>query len=172
MRDTKHKKIIQQFCEYAIEQVLNGSIYLRGGQGERGYNLTDDYIAKREHNDASNIKRVKKTLERKRKSYRNEYICGYDCSGLVMYFMLSNGILTSDLTANGIKGKSKQIKREEVGEGDFCCHIDSSGRCTHIAIAIDNLNCVEARGRDYGVVMSEINDRGFDYYCRLSTWCD
>lgn len=172
MRETKHRKIIQQFCEYAIEQVINGSIYLRGAQGERGYNLTDAYIAKREYNDESNIKRVKKTLERKRKNYRNEYIAAYDCSGLVMYFMLSNGLFTADMTANGIKGKTKKLKREEVGEGDFCCHLDSSGKCTHIAIAIDNLNCVEARGRDYGVVMSEIDDRGFNYYGRLTMWED
>lgn len=162
-------EIIERFVSYVIDEVRNGSIYVRGGQGERGSNINDNYIAKREYNDKSQIARVKKTLNKRMNNpiYKRERIGAFDCSGLVVYFFLSYGLLNSDTTADGLKGKSKQIKRDEVRAGDFCCILDSNKKCTHIAVAIDNINCVEARGRDYGVQLNEINDRNFNYFCRF-----
>lgn len=163
--------IIIKFVNYLLEEVKNGSIYILGGQGERGSNITDSFIKNREHDNTSNINRVKNLLNKRKNNplYNNEKIGCFDCSGLICYFLLSYNLIPGDRTANGLKGLTKQIKREEVIAGDFCCQLDNTGRCTHIAVAIDNINCVEARGRDYGVVITEIDDRNFSYYGRFFT---
>lgn len=162
-------EIIVKFVNYLLNEVKNGSIYVLGGQGERGSNITQSFIKNREHDDTNNINRVNKLLNKRKNNplYDNEKIGAFDCSGLICYFLLSYNLIPDDRTANGLKGLTKQIKRNEIIAGDFCCQLDSKGKCTHIAVAIDNINCVEARGRDYGVVISEIDDRQFTYFGRF-----
>lgn len=71
-----------------------------------------------------------------------------------------SGICSSDMNANGLKGKCKKIAKNELKAGDFVFKVNSEGRATHVGYVVDDVpNVIEARGRDYGVVKGKLDSR-------------
>lgn len=160
--------MLEEWLNYLKEMLNNGSIYVRGAQGQFGDNITDKWIAQREYNDSANIKRVKVFYNKRiAEGYDPKQIHAFDCSGLGMYFIQNiKGIHKTDLTSYGMINLCTKIKRGDVVAGDWCFKTDSNGKINHVAYAIDDKNVIEARGRDYGVCVSAIEDRGFTIFGR------
>jgi cell wall-associated NlpC family hydrolase len=81
----------------------------------------------------------------------------FDCSGLIVYYLIKMGLLKYDTTADGIWKKCKEKKLSKVKKGDFVFKVNSSGTATHIGCVVDdNKSVVEAYGRDKGVIIATI----------------
>lgn len=75
------------------------------------------------------------------------------------------------MNANGIMGKCKKITKDTLRIGDFVFKTNSTGRATHIGYVADNdLNVIEAKGRDYGVTKSPL--KGWSVYGRPPYWTE
>ena len=157
---------LNDFIAYLEQEIANGSIYVLGGQGQR-YPFEDKWLLLREHNSQSNVNRIKKTLEKRiADGYDPKNIGAFDCSGLGMYYLIKEKYLPSDLNANGMRGQCENISREDLMRGDWVFVMDGN-RATHIGYVVDkDLNVIEARGRDYGVVKTKIAERNWNAYGR------
>ena len=83
----------------------------------------------------------------------------FDCSGLICCALIYAGVLPkgSDYTAAGLYDKFNKIMLAARRAGDLIYKLDSSGNVTHIGICISDSEVIEAKGRDYGCIISQIN---------------
>lgn len=160
--------MLSEWIKYLWEMYNNGSIYVRGAQGQFGDQITDKWIAQREYNDQTQINRVKKTLQQRiEDGYDKSKIYAFDCSGLGMYFIQNlKHISNTDLPSYGMIDLCDKIERSNVSGGDFLFKTDEKGKINHVAFAVDDKYCIEAKGRDVGVCLSLIDDRGFTIFGR------
>ncbi len=158
---------LNDFISYLENEVKNGSVYVLGAQGQV-YPFSDDWLMQREHDDVHNVSRVKNTVEKRiADGYNTANIRAFDCSGLGMYWLQNlQKLLLSDLNANGMKGQCANLNKDELKRGDWVFMVDG-GRATHIGYIVnDDLDVIEARGRDYGVVKTKLKDRKWNAYGR------
>ncbi|MDO4564721.1 MAG: NlpC/P60 family protein, partial [Clostridia bacterium] len=161
---------LNKFIAYLHEQVSNHSIYVWGAQGQQGAAVTEAWIKRRETSTA-NANRAIKYWKKQVEAGYGDILRAFDCSGLGVYFLLENGLIKFDINANGIMGKCKKIAKADLRIGDFVFKTNSSGRATHIGYVADNeLNIIEAKGRDYGVTKSAL--KGWNVYGRPPYWTE
>ena len=162
--------MLSKFISYLEEQVLNHSVYVWGGQGEQGRQVNEAWIRKRENSTANAARAIAFWRKQVLTGY-GDVLRAFDCSGLGVCFLLEHGLIKSDMTANGLMGKCTKIAKEKLRIGDFVFKTDSSGRATHIGYVVDNeLNIIEAKGRDYGVIKSKLSD--WSVYGRPPYWTE
>ena len=84
----------------------------------------------------------------------------FDCSGLICCVLIYAGVLPkgSDYTAAGLYDKFNKIMFVARRAGDLIYKVDNSGNVTHVGICISDSEVIEAKGRDYGCIISQIND--------------
>lgn len=153
-----------------LSYILAAVSYVWGAQGQQGSAITEAWIKKRE-TSALNASRAISYWKKQVKAGYGNVLRAFDCSGLGVYFLLENGLIKYDMNANGIMGKCKKITKDALRIGDFVFKTDSSGRATHIGYVADNdLNVIEAKGRDYGVTKSPL--KGWDVYGRPPYWTE
>ena len=79
-----------------------------------------------------------------------------DCSGLVCYCYNQLGVSlphqSQSLCSVGVP-----VAREDVQPGDIVCWDTGGGYCGHVGIYIGGGQCIDARGRAYGVVWGDID---------------
>ena len=161
---------LSKFIAYLHEQVQNHSIYVWGAQGQQGAAITEAWIKRRE-TSTTNANRAIKFWKRQCAAGYAGVLRAFDCSGLGVYFLLENGLIKYDMNANGIMGKCKKITKDTLRIGDFVFKTNSTGRATHIGYVADNdLNVIEAKGRDYGVTKSPL--KGWSVYGRPPYWTE
>ena len=160
------------YINYLETQVKNHSIYVFGAQGEGYPTITESWIRKMETTVVN--------AERAIKHWKKECALGYekvlkafDCSGLGMYEL---HILFGypDTTADGMYKKyCTQITKAQLKRGDWVFKRNSLGKVIHVGYVVDNnLNVIEAQGRDMGVVKRNINKGGWNLYGRPSCFRD
>lgn len=164
---------IDEFVEYLNEQVANHSIYVLGGQGEDVQTMTLKWLQKME--SSNRIAEITKLLsERYAKNDSMTRAKCFDCSGLGIYFFLQKGYVKSDMTADMIYKSCTHIKYEDVRTGDFVFQADKSGKMHHIGyvanIENNQYQVIEAKGRSYGVVKSDLSKYSWSHYGRPKFW--
>lgn len=142
---------------YARKQVEHCSPYVWGGQGEKLSKLTALKLAQME-TSADNAARVIKFIFNHLKLF-DKHTKIFDCSGLICCILIYAGVLKagSDYTAAGLYGKFNKILIAARRAGDLIYKTDGSGSITHVGICLSDTEVVEAKGRDYGVVISTID---------------
>ena len=89
----------------------------------------------------------------------------FDCSGLLMFFLIEKGIYESDMNANSLMYKCNRIGKSQLMRGDWVFRVDGNGRAYHIGVIVDEeLHVIEAKGRDDGVVKRTLNASGSSYW--------
>lgn len=157
--------MLQEWLDYLQEQVDNGSIYVRGAQGQTGDQITEAWIKKREYYIYSNYSRAIK-LWKLRLSQGFVNLCAYDCSGLGVYYWYNKKkVISQDYTANGLMGLCEKIERSELKPGDFVGY-HNGVKVTHIGYVGKDGQIVESRGRSYGVVKRALTARTWNRYGR------
>lgn len=151
---------IEAFIKWLNAQV--GSIYVWGGQGE--YNLTDEQIRRMETNTTNAERAI--ALKRKRQAEGIKNIRAFDCSGLVVCYLLENGYIKSDTNAAGLYGKCKVIKKSDLAAGDLVFRHNGT-RIHHIGVYVGGDTVIHAKGRDAGVVKEHIDYNGENYWNRF-----
>ena len=161
---------LEEFLNYLQTQVDNHSIYVWGGQGEGCKVISEEWIKRRENSSVNAERAIAFWRKQCDAGYRNK-LKAFDCSGLGVCFLLEKGFIRSDTTADGLMRMCKLIPKSELRVGDFVFKLNSKGKATHIGYVADNdLNVIEAKGRDYGVIKSKLS--GWDAYGRTPFWTD
>ncbi len=156
--------MLNKFISYLEEQVKNHSIYVWGGQGEQGRQINEEWICRRENSTANAARTIAFWRKQVLAGY-GEVLRAFDCSGLAMYFLLKEGLLNRDTTANGLLEKCIKIRKDELQPGDFVFKMDAKGKAYHVGyVADDALNVIEAQGRDAGVIKRPL--KGWNAYGR------
>lgn len=145
-----------EFSKWLKEQV--GMPYLWGGQNESLYDLIRGLAAKKEQSD----KNTEKMLSFIEKNLTKD-IRFFDCSGLVIDYLLRNKGLAYDTTAAGLYRLCDPIKESQVVEGDWCFLKDSDGDIYHIGYVVDNDMVVHAFNQEKGVIMEKRTVRKWIY---------
>lgn len=156
--------MISKFITWLKKQV--GSIYVWGGQGEVAFN--EAWIKKMEPTDKNADRAI--AFYRKQLAAGVDPLAAYDCSGLIVRFLLDNDIIHSDMTAAGLFSLGKEVKKKDLSPGDFVSRHNGS-KIHHIGVYIGDDMVIHAKGRDVGVVKEHIDVNGDDYwnrFCRLS----
>ncbi|HWR19651.1 MAG TPA: NlpC/P60 family protein [Clostridia bacterium] len=153
--------MLRKFIEYLKNQL--GCIYVWGGQGET--DITEEWIKRRETSAVNASRAI--ALWKKRIAEGKSYIAAFDCSGLIVHYLLNNGLLKSDLSSRGLYEKSKKITREELMPGDFVFRHNGI-KIHHVGVYIGDGQVIEAKGRDYGVVQQFIDQSGKGYWNRYA----
>lgn len=153
----------KDFLSYLQQQVDTHSIYVWGGQGETGGKITEAWIRRMETSTANANRAISFWKKQIAAGYGSK-LRAFDCSGLAVYFLLANGLLKSDTTADGLRGHCEKINRASLRKGDWVFRV-SNGKAYHIGYVVDDkLNVIEAMGRDSGVVKRGLNASGTSYW--------
>ena len=148
--------MIKRFIAWLVQQL--GSIYVWGAQGEYA---TPALIQKME-TDPNNRRRAMQ-LYNARTHNGEQKVKMYDCSGLIVRFLLDNKLISNDMTAAGLYGKCHHIERTALKEGDLVFRYNGSV-IHHVGVYIGGGMVIHSRGRDYGVVREHIDANGESYW--------
>lgn len=153
--------MLNEFIAYLLEQVANHSIYVWGAQGQKAPTVCEAWIRRREQ-DTGGEKfngRYMTYADIAVDYWKRQVAAGYgdvlrafDCSGLVVFWLLDHKLIKHDMTANGLHSICDPATEPRAGYWVFKV---SNGRATHIGVLVDGKTVVEARGRAYGVVRRE-----------------
>lgn len=154
---------LEDFIDYLETQVAHHSMYVWGGQGQTGNQITEMWIRKREQ-DTGGTK-----INGKYKTYADiavdfwktqcnlgyhDIMSAFDCSGLVVRYLQLADIISSDRTAQGLKGLCDTATVPEKGYWVFRL---TDGRATHIGVMVSDTEVIHAKGRAYGVVKEKLD---------------
>ncbi|HWQ59358.1 MAG TPA: peptidoglycan-binding protein [Clostridia bacterium] len=150
--------MLDKFVQYLETRVKNHDIYVWGAQGEGKDVITESWIRKKE-TSADNARRAIDYWKKQVAAGYGEKLRAFDCSGLGMRFLIDSGLEKGDMNSNAMMARCTMIKQEQLSPGDFVFLFDAEGRARHIGYVVDaNLNVIEAKGRDYGVVKSSLKN--------------
>ena len=141
--------------------------YIWGAQGEHLKNISIPTLLKMETSVDNACRVVRYVYQQMQSGYdMNECRC-FDCSGLMVYCLQKLGIIEYDYTAQGlfdiIKNQGKlRSSLSEIKRGDLIFR-STNGKIVHVGLYIGNNQIVEAKGRDYGVCITNINNARWDY---------
>ena len=143
---------------FARKQVEHCSPYVWGGQGEKLAKLTTLKLAEME-SSSENAARVEKFIFEHHNDF-DKHTKIFDCSGLVCCALIYAGVLSkgADYTAAGLYNKFNKIMFAARRAGDLIYKANGSGAITHVGICINDTEVIEMKGRDYGCIISRIND--------------
>ena len=157
-------KSLNSFIEHLEEEVRNHSIYVWGAQGQGKDTISEEWIKERE-TSAKNANRAIAYWKKQVEAGFGDVLRAFDCSGLGMAFIQNEtGISKSDMNANSMMGKCEIITKAEVCRGCWVFKV-SSGKASHIGYVVDDeLNVIEAKGRDDGVIKRPLSKGGWNAY--------
>ena len=164
---------LREFLTHLHEQVKNHSIYVWGAQGQLGDTITEAWIRSRETNE-TNAKRAIAFWRKQVEAGFGDVLRAFDCSGLGMYWLQNvKGILRYDLSAHGLYNKCEKLTKDRLRVGDFVFKVNKDGKATHIGYVADtDLNVIEARGRDAGVVQLPLSGNTWNAFGRPPFWTE
>lgn len=148
---------IEKAIYYANKQVENHSVYVWSGQGQKLRKLKTLQLAMME-TSAENAARVIKYIFYSLKLF-NKNTKVFDCSGLICCLLIYAGVLSkgSDYTAADLYPMFDRVPISKAQAGDLIYKTDGSGKIVHVGLCVETGYCIEAKGRDYGVVRSRID---------------
>lgn len=154
----------QTMIDFATTEVSRGSIYVWGAQGQRGSQITENWIKACE-TSTTNANRAIALWKKNKEKYDPNMIAAFDCSGLIGACLNVNGNPGYDDTADGYRKSCTAINKSQLQPGDFVFEWNGK-KSGHIGIFIGDGKVAEARGRDYGVVITELDKREWKKYGR------
>lgn len=159
---------LYEFINYLERQVRNHSIYVWCGQGEADPIVCEPWIRKMETSERNANRAVAFWKKQCDLGYKN-VLRAFDCSGLGMAF-IEKWTATPDLTAYGMYTTlCEPIKRSQLKKGDwvFKKTSDKPLTITHVGYVVDeDLNVIECKGRDDGVVKRGLKEGPWNLYGR------
>lgn len=155
--------MIDKFIAYLHSKV--GNLYVWGAQGECLSCISDPegYIRTEEISD-KNAKRAI-ALYRRRVAEGMSPIEAYDCSGLIVKFLLDEKLIKADVSSRGLYSVCDKLERKDLKPGDLVFR-HNGVRIYHVGAYVGGGKVIESMGRDDGVVCRDINASGTGYWNR------
>lgn len=145
-----------EYINYVKSKV--GNAYLWGGQGESVYELLRA-LAKKKGQSDSNTERMLAYVS----AHGVNNLEFYDCSGLLVSFLLKAGAIERDMTADELYHSCGKISRQEARPGDMVFLFHSSGVATHVGCITDHASVVHALNQTRGVIEEALEKRKWVY---------
>lgn len=142
-----------EFITYIKSKV--GSAYLWGGQGEGVHDILAKYADTKDQSKSNTVKMLG-FLEGKKGIQDIQF---FDCSGLGVSYLLEQGAISYDMTADGIYKKCKKISKKEIQPSDMAFLLNSSGKATHIGYIVEGNTVIHALNQSVGVIREDLNRR-------------
>ncbi len=159
-KETRDGDTLTRFLEYLRGQL--GYIYVWGAQGEI---VTSASWIHSMETTAYNAARAV-TLYQKRLAEGMSPIRAYDCSGLIVRFLLEERLIPYDLSSRGLYGKCTPITKRELRPGDWVFR-HNGVRIYHVGVYMGEGMVIESKGRDDGVVERALEASGASYWNRF-----
>lgn len=143
---------------YARKQVEHCGVYVWSGQGQKLRKLGAIELAMKE-TSADNAARVEKFIFNHLKQFdKNTKI--FDCSGLVCCALVYAGVIgkNEDMTAQQLYRRFNKVSINNRTAGDLLFK-GGPDSITHVGICISPYEVIEAKGRDYGIVITDIDSK-------------
>lgn len=156
--------MLEGFMAYLENEVESHSIFVSGARGQKGSEITEQWIRGCEGLKIHADRSVAFWKKQCAAGYKNQ-LSAFDGGGLGTFWLCKHHLLQEGSTPEGLRVQCKQIERAQVQRGDWL-FIMAGGRAAHVAFATSPQACIEARGRDWGVVKSQIDQRNFGYFAR------
>lgn len=154
-----------------LESRVDIDLYVWGANGE----LLIDLLPKICDMETSekNVDRILTLLQKRLKDNINIHqIRCEDCSGLGVRYLLEKSVISSDVTADGFyKMIKEKVNMKDVKAGDFL-FMGTEEKKTHVGYAVSDIYAIESKGRDDGVVVTKISDRGWGWAKRPDWYSD
>ena len=157
---------IDKFLAYASSAI--GCLYVWGAQGQK---MTPELIKQLENS----TKNYNWALAHYNTHAENgETLAAYDCSGLIVAYLLENGYISSDTTANGLYfNHCTDISKSDLRAGDMVFRkYAAKNKMYHVGIYMGDGSVVHAKGRDDGVVLEAIFETNWNRYGRLNVFAE
>ena len=155
---------VKDFIAYMRSKYLNHCAYLWGGSGQIVGKTTPDEIVKAESTSDKpkiNARRVLAFVGKMVEyGYNLDAAQFFDCSGYVIDGLEHFGLYIGDNTADGLYNLGEPITFKVAQEGDLV-FLGSETKKTHVGVYAGGGLCYECKGRDDGVVMSNLSDWKF-----------
>lgn len=152
--------LLGDFLTYLRAQL--GSIYVWGAQGEAVENAS--WIYAKETTAYNGARAV--ALYEKRLAEGKKPILAYDCSGLIVRFLLDRRLIAYDMSSRGLYGKCILLSKDELKAGDLVFR-HNGVRIYHVGVYMGEGTVIECKGRDDGVVQRHIDESGERYWNRF-----
>ena len=139
-----------------------GDMYVWGAQGEMitGMDSPEKWIRGMETSTTN----ANRAIDFMKKSAKNP-LYAFDCSGLIMKFLMERGYYKSDMSSRGLYSACEKIDRSDLEPGDLVFRHNGE-RIHHVGVYVGDNMVIEAKGRDDGVVMRLIDASGKSYWNR------
>ncbi len=166
--DAWHEAVdaVQRFVAYASAQ--EGCLYVWGAQGQA---MTPALIKKLENSDKNNARALAQYEKHAQKGFP---LIAYDCSGLVVKYLLDNQLIAHDTTANGLYfDQCTPIQKAELSAGDLVFRkYAAKNQMYHVGVYMGDGSVLHAKGRDDGVVRESLSATGWNRFGRLKVFAD
>lgn len=127
-------------------------------------NITEKWIRRRETGEKNAERAI--ALWEKRKAEGRSPIAAFDCSGLIVKFLLDNKLIKSDMSSRGLYSACEKLNdRSQLAPGDLLFRHNGK-RIHHVGAYIGCGLVIEAMGRDDGVVLNCLDSNGAGYWNR------
>jgi hypothetical protein len=157
--------MVQEFIEWVLKQI--GCLYVWGAQGQV---MTPTLIYKLENSD-KNYKRALAAFNDH--AEKGLTLIAYDCSGLVVKYLLDNELIGHDTTANGLYfDQCNPISKSDLQPGDLVFKkYSTKNKMYHVGVYVGGGEyVVHAKGRDDGVVREKLSATGWNRFGRLKVF--
>lgn len=151
--------IKSKITKYIRREAARKSIYVWSAQGQRVNEMNYDKISEME-TSPTNVERIINHIIAFI-GLISKYARCFDCSGLIVFYFLKYKLIAGDMTADGLYRKWPSVALNQLQEGDLVYELNSSRTATHVGYYVGDNIVVEARGRDYGVVETDLNSRNW-----------
>jgi hypothetical protein len=96
----------------------------------------------------------------------------YDCSGLIVAYLLREGLIGYDTTANGLYfDQCTAIQKAELRAGDLVFRkYSTKNQMYHVGVYMGDGSVVHAKGRDVGVVRESLSATAWNRFGRLKAF--
>ena len=139
-----------------------GDMYVWGADGEMitGMDSPEQWIHKKE----TSVANANRAIDFMKAAAKNP-LYAFDCSGLIVAFLLERGYIESDMSSRGLYRICEPIDREDLEAGDLVFRHNGE-RIHHVGVFVGDNMVIESKGRDDGVVMRLIDASGNSYWNR------
>lgn len=148
--------MIEKFLKLLLYAYKMHDPYLWGAQGELVNQLTDQKIYDMEISNENALRVIRFIKMLKQYGLVKKYTRAFDCSGLVCYCLVKCGRERKGFDTKADNLFALYPHSKKIAEG-MLVH-----RRGHIAVYIGYGHVIEARGRDWGVVISPYDSKDWD----------
>ena len=141
-----------------------GDMYVWGAQGECVSNMSSSEAQSWIRKMETSTTNANRAIDFMKKSSKLP-LYAFDCSGLVMKYLMDMGYYKSDMSSRGLYSACEKIDRSDLEAGDLVFRHNGQ-RIHHVGVYVGDGMVIEAKGRDDGVVMRLIDASGTSYWNR------